>query len=173
MSDISDRALVVLDQARAMTITSEAVAGGATAFLSTVVKPLRAQIDATFDPLIASAHAQHKAILAEKKRHEGPLIQAEKLIRDGLAYYAEACRDATGEVLSIEGAQARTVHRLKVTDLGTLIQAVAAGKFPVSFLAPVEREILDYAKSYGTTVPGCQVYAETVMALDGRAHTKK
>jgi hypothetical protein len=53
--------------------------GASTFFLS--IKALRKEIQDTFGPLKEKAFQAHKAIVAEEKRHEQPLIEAEKIVK--------------------------------------------------------------------------------------------
>jgi hypothetical protein len=59
--------------------TPEDYLGASTFFLS--IKSLRKEIQETFGPLKIKAFEAHKAIVAEEKRHEQPLIEAEKIIK--------------------------------------------------------------------------------------------
>lgn len=51
------------------------------------INGLRKEIGATFDPIIEQAHRAHKEAINQKKRHEEPLAQAERVIRGALAAY--------------------------------------------------------------------------------------
>ena len=48
------------------------------------IKTLQHEINETFDPIIRKAHEAHKEALAQKKRHEEPLVQAEKVMKSKL-----------------------------------------------------------------------------------------
>ena len=51
------------------------------------IKGLRREIDETFGPIITKAHAAHKEAVAQRKRHEAPLIEAEGTIKNRMAVY--------------------------------------------------------------------------------------
>jgi hypothetical protein len=46
-----------------------------------VIKGLRGEIDELLDPIIAAAHATHKEAVGQKKKVEGPLVDAEIVIK--------------------------------------------------------------------------------------------
>ena len=53
-------------------------------------KSLLNEVKDTFDPVIKKAHEAHKEALAQKKRHEAPLLKAESYIKNQISgYYAE------------------------------------------------------------------------------------
>lgn len=59
----------------------------------TGIKGLLQKIGLTFDPHIKRAHDAHKALVAEKRTHEQPLLNAESLLKRALlAYNAEQDR---------------------------------------------------------------------------------
>jgi len=45
------------------------------------IKGLRAEIEATFGPIVRKAHEAHKEAVGQRKRHEEPLQTAERLIK--------------------------------------------------------------------------------------------
>lgn len=85
-NNLEQRALSIPDQIRAITITSpETYQQMAGVFLT--IKALRKEIADTFNPLIQKAHESHRAILAEKKRHDEPLDKAEKEGKSAMQFY--------------------------------------------------------------------------------------
>ncbi len=54
-----------------------------------VLKTIRGRINDTFDPPIKSAHKTHKDMLAAKKEHDGPLSDAEKIVKRKVATYQD------------------------------------------------------------------------------------
>jgi hypothetical protein len=50
-----------------------------------VIKDLRKEIDATFDPIIKKAHEAHKEAVAQKKKVDAPLVEAEGIIKPRIA----------------------------------------------------------------------------------------
>ena len=82
--EITERALTVPDQARAVEIRSneDYVKAGE---ILLVIKDLRKQIDETFDPIIKKAHEAHKEAVAQKKKVDAPLVEAEGIIKPRIA----------------------------------------------------------------------------------------
>jgi hypothetical protein len=79
-------ALPIHDQAKALSIVDlESLKRGNELLLN--IKDIRKQIADTFDPLAAKAHEAHKAILAEKKKAEAPLIEAEGIVKPAIARF--------------------------------------------------------------------------------------
>lgn len=56
------------------------------------VKALRKEIADTFDPIIEKAHRAHKEAVAQKKRYEEPLVEAEKEVKLQIASYMDEQR---------------------------------------------------------------------------------
>ncbi len=62
------------------------------------VKAIRRNIADTFNHLIQKAHQLHKDQIAEKKKHDGPLDEAERIVKGKMGtYYAEQERKAREE----------------------------------------------------------------------------
>jgi hypothetical protein len=51
------------------------------------IKATRAEIDATFDPIISKAWASHKEAVAQKKRVDAPFVEAERVLKLGIGGY--------------------------------------------------------------------------------------
>ena len=52
-------------------------------------KDLRAKIAETFDPIISKAHAAHKEAVGQKKKHDDPLEQAQRIIKGKMIVWAK------------------------------------------------------------------------------------
>lgn len=90
------------DRARAIVIADDRtfIAAGE---LVNEIKSLRKEIDSTFDPIIQKAHEAHREALAQKKRHEAPLAEAELIIKKSLnVYRTEQERKADDERRRLE-----------------------------------------------------------------------
>lgn len=85
--EITERALTVPDQARAIEIKSndDFVHAGE---ILLVIKDLRKQIDETFDPIIKKQHEAHKEAVAQKKKVDAPLVEAENIIKPRIAAWS-------------------------------------------------------------------------------------
>jgi hypothetical protein len=86
---IEARTTDIIKEAQALTITNPEQYTKAAHFLKGV-KTLGKEIKATFDEPIKAAHAAHKAIVAAKKKHEGPLLEAESLVKGKISTWTEA-----------------------------------------------------------------------------------
>lgn len=74
------------DQAKLIMVHDGKTLNGANDFLLTI-KEMRKQVKETFDPIIEKAHKTHKEAVAQKKKYENPLIDAEKIIKLQIASY--------------------------------------------------------------------------------------
>jgi len=83
---VAVRALNVPEQAKALRITDTVTYAKAGDVL-TAIKELREQINAAFDPIIKKAHETHKEVIAQKKKAEAPLVEAEGIVKPQIAAY--------------------------------------------------------------------------------------
>lgn len=74
------------EAAKAIIVKNDGSLATADAFLKGV-KVLQKEIDDTFDPMIAKAHETHMATIAQKKKYEWPLRQAEKHLKAQIGPY--------------------------------------------------------------------------------------
>jgi len=86
--EIEKKALTIPEQAKQIAVTDNATFQVAAAFLLDV-KALQKQINETFDPIVKKAHEAHKEAVAQKKKVEAPLLQAEALVKPQMAAYIE------------------------------------------------------------------------------------
>ena len=71
-----------------------------------LAKDLRAKIAETFDPIISKAHAAHKEAVAQKKKHDDPLEQAQRTIKGKMiAWDQEQAAIARKKQLELEAAE--------------------------------------------------------------------
>ena len=82
--EITERALTVPEKAKAIIIQSndDFIKAGE---ILTVIKSLRKEIDATFDPIIKKQLEAHREAIAQKKKVDAPLIEAEGIIKPRMA----------------------------------------------------------------------------------------
>ena len=90
-------ALVVLEAEGFGTIREAHTYEAAGAFLTGSIKPARKEIAATFGPIITAAHATHKEAVAQRRRHEEPLIKAEQIVKAAMGSYVTEQRRITAE----------------------------------------------------------------------------
>jgi hypothetical protein len=86
--ELEQKALAIPDQAQAITITNNESYEAATDLLLTV-KELLKEVDNTFKPIIDKAYSTHREALAQRKRHEEPLLRAEQILKPRIAAYLE------------------------------------------------------------------------------------
>ncbi|HPD58330.1 MAG TPA: hypothetical protein PKW17_13890 [Smithellaceae bacterium] len=84
IKEVTERALTVPEKAKAIIIRSndDFVRAGE---ILTVIKSLRKEIDATFDPIIKKAFEAHKEAVAQKKKVDAPLVEAEGIVKPRMA----------------------------------------------------------------------------------------
>lgn len=54
-----------------------------------VLKAIQKEIDEAFDPIISKAHQAHKEACAQKKKAEGPILEAKKIIEPKISQYLD------------------------------------------------------------------------------------
>jgi hypothetical protein len=86
--ELESKALSVPDRAKALTIATDQDFERAGEMLKTI-KGLRAEIDETFDPIIGKAHEAHKEALAQKRKVDAPLVEAEAILKPRIAAYMQ------------------------------------------------------------------------------------
>lgn len=119
MTDILDgtvtsEALAWPARARTLTIRDDATYTSAGAALVTI-KDQRQQIADAYGPHIKRAHEAHKALLADQKAAEAPLVEAETILKAALSTYEraqEAERRAEQQRLEAAARQAEETRRL-------------------------------------------------------------
>jgi len=85
---VETEALTIVDEATTMVIIdNEGLEIAANLLLG--IKDLRKKIADTFDPIIDKAHKAHKEAIAQKKKTEAPLVEAERIIKPKMGKYRE------------------------------------------------------------------------------------
>lgn len=88
VQELETQALSVPERAKLMTVTTAAEFTAAGELLK-VVKGLRAEIDDTFDPIIKKQFEAHREALAQKKKVDAPLVEAEGILKPRIANYLQ------------------------------------------------------------------------------------
>jgi len=83
MTDLSVEVSQPLAEARVFRVVTQEQYSGAGEKLK-AIKGLMQKVNATFDPIISKAYAAHREAVAQKKNHEGPLIEAEGIYKRGM-----------------------------------------------------------------------------------------
>ena len=145
---IEARTSDIIQEAQAITIQDSEQYTKAAHFLKGV-KTLGKEIKETFDGPIKAAHAAHKAIVAAKKRHEGPLLEAEGLVKGKISTWTDA-----------ESRRMEAEREAKATE--GLDMEVARREAEVEALRSVgQNDEADFLESQPVTPPVVQVETET------------
>ncbi len=114
------------------------------------IKGLQAEADKTFDPIIRKAHEAHKEALAQKKRINDPLLQAESLLKSTMgAYVREQERKRQEEERRLREQQERLAAEQREAEIE---EAEAAGA-SVEEVAAIAEAPLRYAPVIVTQPP--------------------
>jgi hypothetical protein len=90
LEEVETQTELVVARAHELTITSDADYEAAGAFLVNEVKAVLKAIRETFDPIVKAANTAHKEALAQRKAHEAPLLEAERVVKAAMGtYHAE------------------------------------------------------------------------------------
>lgn len=79
-TQIEESADALTERSQGLTVTDATTYKVAATFLLDI-KAYRKQLGETFDPIISKAHAAHREAIAQKKKHEGPAIEAEGIVK--------------------------------------------------------------------------------------------
>jgi hypothetical protein len=80
------------------------------------IKALRAEVDATFDPIVKAAHLAHRTACDQKKRAEAPLLEAETVIKGAMVRWDdEQARIARARQREAEEAERRRIEEDRIT----------------------------------------------------------
>ena len=118
--EVMKEVISIEDQAKALKIVSREtyIKAGE---LWKAIKAIRAKVAETFDGNIKKAHELHKGLVAEKKRHDGPLDEAERMVKRGMS-------DFDLEQERIRLAEQRRLEEIarKEAEERSLLEAIAA-----------------------------------------------
>lgn len=84
---VTERAMTWPERARAIQIVDERTYIDAAETLKGI-KALRSEVDAAFDPIVKAAFDSHRTAVAQKRKAEAPLTEAEGIIKATLGEYA-------------------------------------------------------------------------------------
>jgi len=165
----SEKALALPDQARSITITDDETLRQANELLRTV-KELRKEIAATFKPIKQQLDKAKKEVLAQERKADEPLKEAEQIIKPQIAAYvreqeekrkqqiSEAPETVPVEAPKLDGTSIRKVWKFEVTDFSALPDEFK--KVDEAKLGAVVRALKDQCK-----IPGIRVFhVETVVS---------
>lgn len=176
----------IITKARGLIVRSDQMYKVAGEFLK-VVKGLRAEVDAAFDPIIKAAHEAHQTAIKQKRAAESPLIEAEGVIKPKIAVYIREREEArrreqarlrreAEEAAELVAQQARLAEARRLVEQGRVDEAAAVIEQPVIpepvrrtqvYVPPVVKvEGVSVKKVYGARIDSIVLLARAVG--DGR-----
>ena len=190
---VEERSLTLTEEVNGVSISDQESLNKANNFLAEI-KGLRKEVADTFDPIISKAHKAHAEALAQKKKIDAPLADAEKTIKRGMAFYIDeqdrkreeeekVARDMIDAGLGdlalkehipqpkMEGTHTQTRWHAEVVDKEKLIKAVANGHVSTEAITPN----MSYLNSCATgdkgtfNIPGVKEVRETSMVSTRRS----
>ncbi len=88
-----------------------------------VIKNLRAQVSESFDGIISKAFVAHREAIAQKKKAEAPLIEAENLLKPRIAFYLnEQQRKVKEEEERLQLQAEKEAEERRLEEAGQLIE---------------------------------------------------
>lgn len=113
---VETEALTIVDEATTMVIIDdEGLEIAANLLLG--IKDLRKKIADTFDPIIDKAHKAHKEAIAQKKKTEAPLVEAENIIKPKMGKYREQQeRERQAEIRRQEKLARKAMEEQQIQD---------------------------------------------------------
>lgn len=108
---VTSTAMTWPDRARQLVIIDDDTYANAAETLK-AIKALRAEVDATFDPIVSTAFKAHRTACDQKRKAETPLSNAERIIKDAMvAFDDERQRQRRAEMRRLE-----EVERVRLED---------------------------------------------------------
>jgi hypothetical protein len=114
------------DQAKTLTVNDSEGLKRAEAFL-VAVRVMRAKINDAFDPVIKKAHDAHKEAIAQKKKYEGPLLEAERIVKPRIGAYLARLEEERREAERKERERIEAEKRAEEEQIQKAIEAEENG----------------------------------------------
>jgi len=124
---ISSEALTYPAKAKEIKVYDQVSLDTANAFLRGI-KGLLSKIADTFDPIIKQAHEAHRLAIEQRKKHEEPLLQAERIIKTEMGRYLSEQADIRKEAEEKAKREAVEAERKRLAAMQAAIDAENAGK---------------------------------------------
>jgi len=116
MERVKEESLTITNKAQAMVIIDDE-SNAVAANLLLAIKDLRLKIGDSFDPIIFKAHQAHKEAIAQKKKAEAPLIEAENIINPKMgAYRQKQEQERQAEIRRQEELSRKAMEEDKIQD---------------------------------------------------------
>ena len=91
------------------------------------IKTLRKEVAETFNPIIEKAHLTHKEAVAQKKRHEEPLKEAEQILKLRVSGYLAELEKKRREMERLLKEEEERIEREKAENLKKAQEAIESG----------------------------------------------
>ncbi len=141
IAEIEESTALVVTEANAIVITDQDTYEGAAAFLTGTIKAVLAAIAETFDPIDDAQKAARKVTIAQRKRHEAPLIEAQKIVKAAMGVYVieqrRVAADAEAERLKAAREEAETAALAEASRLEEAGHTEAAEEMITAPVVPV------------------------------------
>ena len=142
---------------------SYTLAGSALTDVKRQLRLRTAERDAELSPLlikIEEAKSRHRAWME-------PLLLAEADLKSKMAAYQDVATANDVPVERAPGTSTRTVWHAEVTDLRTLVEAVASERVPLRYLTADKKELGQAARrvKQDLAIPGVDAVAKTTLAV--------
>lgn len=124
---LSSEALTYPAKAQEIKVRDQVSLDTANAFLRGV-KGLLGKIAETFDPIIKQAYEAHRAAIEQRKKHEEPLLQAERIIKVEIGRYLTEQARIRQEAEERARREAAETERRRLEAMQAAIDAENAGK---------------------------------------------
>jgi len=124
---ISSEALTYPAKAQEIKVRDQVSLDTANAFLRGI-KGLLGKIADTFDPIIKQAHEAHRLAIEQRKKHEEPLLQAERIIKAEMGRYLTEQARIRQEAEEKARREAAEAERKRLAAMQAAIDAENAGK---------------------------------------------
>ena len=84
--EVEQKALTMPEKANRLQVVDQLTFKAACEFRE-ALKAVQKEIDEAFDPIISKAHQAHKEACAQKKKAEGPIVEAKRVIEPRISQY--------------------------------------------------------------------------------------
>jgi len=124
---ISSEALTYPVKAKEIKVTDQVSLDAANTFLRGI-KALLGKIAETFDPIVKQAHEAHRLAIEKKKKHEEPLVEAERIVKMEIGHYLAERDRFRREAAEKAREEAAEAERRRLDAMQAAIDAENVGK---------------------------------------------
>ncbi|MBL7685943.1 MAG: hypothetical protein JNK65_07925 [Deltaproteobacteria bacterium] len=154
--EIEKLVVAVPDQARSILVTDDKSYAAAGEILLKI-KDFQKEIDSSYDPIITRAYDLHKESIAQKKRVEAPLLEAEAILKPKMSEYIKEAPEPP----KVSGITSKKTWKFKITNQELI---------PREYLIPDEKTLGQIARTLceNATVPGVEFYFDLTISAGRR-----